>query len=125
MVAVLRHGAQSRRDMTRRTRPTRTAMSGLSSGPFIWGGEAGRFLGGGDGERCLKKVKMVPFVFFFFFFWVDSCSDMTGALSTGISSSVAGGEERDESESAMFAVPIVVVAIEVAGRKREQRMEQG
>jgi len=76
----------------------------------------------------LKKVKMVPFFFFFFFFfWGDGCSNMTGALWVGISSSVAGGEERDESESTMFAVsgPIVVVAIEVAGRKREPRMEHG
>jgi len=55
-----------RRVTTRRTRPTRTAMSGLSSGTASCGGEGARFLGGGEGERCLKKVKIVPFFFFFF-----------------------------------------------------------
>ena len=49
----------TRRVWTRLTRPIRTAMSGLSSGTGSWGGEGSRFLGGGEGERCLKKVKMV------------------------------------------------------------------
>lgn len=74
-------------------------MSELSAGTYSCGGDAGRFLGGGDGERCLKKVKMVPFDFFFL------CgAAFAGATSTGISSSVDGGEERDESESAMFGI---------------------
>lgn len=55
-----------RRVATRRTRPIRTAISGLSSGTGSCGGDAALFLGGGEGERCLKKVKMVPFFFFFF-----------------------------------------------------------
>lgn len=76
-------------------------MSGLSAGTNSCGGEAGRFLGGGDGERCLKKVKIVPLAFFFF--WADGFSALTGTASTGISSSVEGGEEREESESTMFA----------------------
>lgn len=45
---------QMERDATRLTRPTRTAMYGLSSGAGSRGGEAGRFLGGGEGERRLK-----------------------------------------------------------------------
>lgn len=56
----------TRRVWTRLTRPIHTAMSGLSSGTGSWGGEGSRFLGGGEGERCLKKVKMVPFFFLFF-----------------------------------------------------------
>ena len=50
----------------------------------------------------MKKVKMVPF--FFFFFCGDGVATFVGTASTGISSSVEGGEEREESESTMFAV---------------------
>lgn len=76
-------------------------MSGLSSRTYSCGGEAGRFRGGGDGERCLKNVKMVPLDFFLFFFCGAA---FVGATSTGISSSVDGGEEREESESAMVGL---------------------
>ena len=95
--------AQPQRDGTRLTRRIRTAMSGLSSGTYSWGGDAGRCLGGGDGERLLKKVKMV---LFFFFFWGAAFAAFAGAVSTGISSSVGGAEEspESESESVMFVV---------------------
>jgi hypothetical protein len=70
-------------------------MSGLSSGTASCGGDAGRFLRTGDGD--LKKDKMVPF--FFFFFWGVAAGALTGATTSAISSSVEGGDERDESES--------------------------
>lgn len=78
-------------------------MSGLSSGTDSWGGDAGRLRGGGEGERCLKKVRIVPFAFFFFF-WGEGLVGLTGATWTGISSSVEGGEDSSESESAMLGV---------------------
>jgi hypothetical protein len=40
-------------------------MSGLSSGTGSCGGDGARFLGGGEGDRLLKKVRIVPFFFFF------------------------------------------------------------
>lgn len=82
-------------------------MSGLSSGTYSWGGDAGRCLGAGDGDRLLKKVKMVPF---FFFFLGAAFALFAGTSSTGISSSVGGAEEsaESESESDMFAVVVVV-----------------
>lgn len=89
----------TRRVWTRLTRPIRTAMSGLSSGTGSWGGEGSRFLGGGEGERCLKKVKMVPF--FFLFFWGAGFAVVACVIWTSISSSVGGAEDREESESAM------------------------
>lgn len=91
----------TQRVTTRQTRLIRTAMSGLSSGTGSCGGEAARFLGGGEGERCLKKVKMVAF--FFFFFWGEGFVAVASGTWTSISSSVGGAEDREESESAMVA----------------------
>lgn len=93
------------RDGTRLTRFIHTAICGLSSGTSSCGGEAGRFLGGGDGERCLKKVRIV---LFFLLFFGAGLAAFAGAKSTGISSSVDGGEESEESESPMFVVVWVV-----------------
>jgi hypothetical protein len=93
-------GPRSRRESTRRTRQERTEMSGLSSGTVSCGGDGTRFLrGGGEGDRCFlsKNDRMVPF-FFFFFFWGDAFVAFEGEAWTGISSSVAGGVERSESE---------------------------
>jgi hypothetical protein len=81
-------------------------MSGLSSGTYSWGGDAGRCLGGGDGDRLLKKDKMVPL---FFFFWGADFGAFAGAFSTGISSSVGGAEDSAESESESDMVGVVVV----------------
>lgn len=82
-------------------------MSGLSSGTYSWGGDAGRCLGGGEGDRLLKKVKIVPF---FFFFWFAAFGAFAVPVSMGISSSVGGAEESAESESVslMFVVAVVV-----------------
>jgi hypothetical protein len=77
-------------------------MSGLSSGAASRGGEGARFRGGGEGERCLKKLRIV--VFFFFFFWGDGFFALASGISTSISSSVGGADDREESESAMVAV---------------------
>lgn len=113
--------SRSRRDETRLTRPILTAMSGLSSGTYSWGGDAGRFLGGGEGDLLLKKVKMVPF---FFFFWFAPFAAFAGAASTGISSSVGGALESAESESES---DIFGVAVGVRGRgwswTREERRQ--
>jgi hypothetical protein len=77
-------------------------MYGLSSGTYTCSGEGSRFLrGGGDGERsfCLKKDRMLPC-----FFFLDLASEpFVVVASRGISSSVGGADERDESESAMVA----------------------
>jgi hypothetical protein len=77
-------------------------MSGLSSGTDSCGGDGARFLrGGGEGDRCFlsKNDRMVPFFFFFFFFfWGDAFVAFAGEAWMGISSSVAGGVERSESE---------------------------
>ena len=94
------------RDRTRLTRRIRTAMSGLSSGTYTWGGDAGRCLGGGDGDRLLKKVRMV---LFFFFFLAATFAPFAGPVSTGISSSVGGAEESAESEYESDMVAVVVV----------------
>jgi hypothetical protein len=70
-------------------------------------GEGSRFLrGGGVGERsfCLKKVKILP-CFFFCGVALEPCA---GAVSMGISSSVDGGDESEESESTMLGVVVVV-----------------
>jgi hypothetical protein len=102
--------SRSRRAATRSTRWILTATSKLSSGTGSCGGEGARFLRGGEGGSFSKKDKMVPFVFFFFFFffWAKGLVAFVGATSTGISSSVAGGVDRTESESDMFAVVVVV-----------------
>jgi hypothetical protein len=65
-------------------------------------GEGSRFLRGGDGVRsfCLKNVKILPC----FFFCGVSFEAFAGVTSTGISSSVDGADESEESESTMFAV---------------------
>jgi len=94
--------SRSRRGTTRSTRWILTATSKLSSGTASCGGEGARFLRGGEGASFSKKDKMVPF--FFFFFWTEGLVTLVGATSTGISSSVAGGVDRTESESDMFAV---------------------
>jgi hypothetical protein len=93
------------RDTTRLTRLVRTAMSGLSSGTYICSGEGSRFLRGGDGERsfCRKNVRILPC----FFFCDVAFEPFVAAPSTGISSSVEGGDDREESESTMFAVGII------------------
>jgi len=79
-------------------------MSGLSSGTYACSGEGSRFLRGGDGERsfCLKNVKILPC----FFFWGVALVPFLDA-STGISSSVDGGDESEESESTMVAGVVV------------------
>ena len=82
-------------------------MSGLSSGTYSWGGDAGRCLGGGDGDRLLKKDKMVPL--FFFFFRGAAFEPFAGAFSTGISSSVGGAEDSADSESDSDMAGVVVV----------------
>jgi hypothetical protein len=81
-------------------------MSGLSSGTYSWGGDAGRCLGGGDGDRLLKKDRMVPL---FFFFGGAALVGFARADSTGISSSVGGAEESAESESDSDMIAVVVV----------------
>lgn len=50
------------------------------------------------GDRCFlsKKDSIVPF--FFFFFCGDAFVAFAGGASIGISSSVAGGVERSESD---------------------------
>lgn len=60
--------------------------------------------------------------FFFLFFWGFALVALTGGRSTGISSSVAGGVEREDSESDMFAVVGVVVVVE--SRREEERPRQ-
>jgi hypothetical protein len=100
-------------------------MSGLSSGTNSCGGDAGRFLGGGEGDRCLKKVKIVPFFFFFFFFCGDAVAALVSGISTGISSSVEGAEEREESESAMVAgVCGLMLVVVVSSRNVERNSER-
>lgn len=81
-------------------------MSGLSSGTYSWGGDAGRCLGGGDGDRLLKKLRRVPF--FLLFFLDVAFGALVGAVSTGNSSSVGGADDSAESdsESLMFAVVV-------------------
>lgn len=95
----------SRRDVTRLTRLVRTAMSELSSGTYTCSGEGSRFFRGGDGERsfCLKNDNMLPC----FFFCGVALEPFADVASTGISSSVEGGDEREESVSTMFAVEVV------------------
>jgi hypothetical protein len=80
-------------------------MSGLSSGTYTCSGEGSRFLRGGVGERsfCLKNVKILPC----FFFCGVVLDPFSSAASTGIPSSVDGGDEREESESGMSAVGVV------------------
>jgi hypothetical protein len=73
-------------------------MSGLSAGTYSCGGEAGRFLRTGEGDLLLKKDRMVPFFFLLFFCGV-AFGGFAGATTSAISSSVAGGDDRDESES--------------------------
>ena len=109
-----------RRVTTRQTRLIRTAISGLSAGEGSCGGESARFRGGGEGERCLKKLKMVV-PFFFFFFWGDGFFTFAFGTSTDISSSLGGAEESEESESAMVAVVGGLVLVVVVGlRLRDQ-----
>ena len=117
-------GPQPPRDRTRLTRLKRTAMSGLSSGTYSWGGDAGRCLGGGDGDRLLKKVKMV---LFFFFFLAAAFAPFAGPASTGISSSVGGAEESAESESEpdMVAVEVVVRGGGWSSTREERRQWPG
>lgn len=77
-------------------------MSGLSAGTYSCGGDAGRVLGGGEGDFFLKKVKMVLlFLLFFFFLGGVAFAAFAGATSTAISASDDGADERDESESTM------------------------
>jgi hypothetical protein len=106
---------KSRREGTRLTRLVRTAMSGLSSGTYTCSGEGSRFLRGGVGERsfCLKKVRILPC----FFFCGVALEPFVGATSMGISSSVDGADEREESESAMLGL-LVVVVVGVAAAQR-------
>jgi hypothetical protein len=69
-------------------------------------GDGSRFLrGGGDGERsfCLKNDKMLPC----FFLCGVALEPFVEVASTGISSSVDGGDEREESESTIFAGGVV------------------
>jgi hypothetical protein len=49
---------------------------------------------------------MLPF--FFFFFDDVAFADLVGATASGISSSVAGGDEREDSESLMLAASAFV-----------------
>ena len=93
-------------------------MSKLSSGTGSCGGEGARFLRGGEGGEVSKKDKIVPFFFFLVFFWDGALVAFAGAGSTGISSSVAGGVDRAESESDMFAV---VAGVEVERAGAEER----
>lgn len=118
------YGTRSRRDKTRLTRRTRTAMSGLSCGTYSCGGDAGRCLGGGVGDFLLKKVKMVPF---FFLFPGAAFVAFAGAASTSISSSVGGAEEsaESESESAMFIVIVVVRSGGGSWTREERRQRPG
>jgi hypothetical protein len=76
-------------------------------------------LRGGEGGSLSKKDKMEPFAFFFFFIFLGvGLVVFARVTSTGISSSVAGGVDREESESAMFAV---VVVVEVVSERAEER----
>jgi hypothetical protein len=113
----------TQRVTTRWTRPIRTAMSGLSSGTASCGGEGARFRGGGEGERCLKKLKMVVF-FFFFFFCGNGFFAVASGISTSISSSVGGAEEREESESAMVAVVCGLVLVVVVGLRLRDQVDE-
>lgn len=101
-------------------------MSGLSSGTYSWGGDAGRCLGGGDGERLLKNLSKLPFLDVFFDAALGAFAD---SPSTGISSSVGGAEDSAESsESDMLicccpscSVVVVVVGVDV-GRHAVDRL---
>jgi hypothetical protein len=80
-------------------------------------------LRGGDGGSLSKKDRIVPF--FFFFFWVVGLVAFASETSTGISSSVAGGVDKEESESAMFAVWwFVQVVSEGAEERARQTINQ-
>lgn len=86
-------------------------MSKWSSNAASCGGDGSRFLRGGEGARFSRKDKMVPFFLpFLFLAWGTAFADFAGAISTGISSSVAGGEERADSvseEDMVIAVAVV------------------
>lgn len=76
------------------------------------------------GDRCFlsKNDRMVPFFFFFFFFWGDAFVAFAGRAGTGISSSVAGGVERSESDMLTGGWSSLVRC--AAGRSPRQTMEQ-
>jgi hypothetical protein len=94
-------------------------MSGLSPGMYSCSGEGSRFLRGGVGERsfCLKNVRILPC----FFFCGLAFEPFVDAMSVGISSSVEGAEEREESESAIFVVGFVGGGCGWSCGTREQR----
>lgn len=72
----------------------------------------------GEGDWLLKNDRIVPFFLgFCFFFCGTDFEGFMGFTTSAISSSVAGGDDKEESESMMSLWCWVVVSVVLEGAR--------